>query len=75
MVLTTTLQAVIPKGTYTGQKKDATTFGVKATVVTSADMVGRRPCLSCSKSSYLKTLIAFKSQHPAFWFTLEKKKT
>ena len=30
-------QAVIPKGTYTGQKKDATTF-VKATVVTSADV-------------------------------------
>ena len=28
-------QAVIPKGTYTNQKKDATTFGVKATVVTS----------------------------------------
>ena len=24
--------------TYTGQKKDATTFGVKATVVTSADV-------------------------------------
>ena len=28
-------KAVIPKGTYTGQKKDVTTFGVKATVVTS----------------------------------------
>ena len=31
-------QAVIPKGTYTNQKKDATTFGVKATVVTVADV-------------------------------------
>ena len=31
-------KAVIPAGTYTGQKKDATTFGVKATVVTSADV-------------------------------------
>ncbi len=31
-------QAVIPKGTYSNQKKDATTFGVKATVVTSADV-------------------------------------
>ena len=29
-------KAVIPKGTYTGQKKDVTTFGIKATVVTSA---------------------------------------
>ena len=31
-------QAIIPAGTYTGQKKDVTTFGVKATVVTSADV-------------------------------------
>ena len=35
--------ATIPAGTYTGQKKDVTTFGVKATVVTSnaveADLV------------------------------------
>ena len=31
-------KAVIPKGTYSNQKKDATTFGVKATVVTSADV-------------------------------------
>ena len=30
--------ATIPAGTYTGQKKDVTTFGVKATVVTSADV-------------------------------------
>ncbi len=31
-------KAVIPKGTYSNQKKDATTFGVKATVVTSANV-------------------------------------
>ncbi len=31
-------QAVIPKGTYTKQKKDVTTFGVMATVVTSEDV-------------------------------------
>ncbi len=35
-------QAVIPKGTYSNQKKDATTFGVKATVVTSADVSDAR---------------------------------
>ena len=28
-------KAVIPAGTYSNQKKDATTFGKKATVVTS----------------------------------------
>ena len=31
-------KAVIPKGTYTGQKKDVTTFGVKATFVTGANV-------------------------------------
>ena len=57
-------QAVIPKGTYTGQKKDATTFGVKATVVTSnaveADLV------YLVVKAVFENFDDFKKQHPAF---------
>ena len=63
-------QAVIPKGTYTGQKKDATTFGVKATVVTSAD-VSEELVYLVTKAVF-ENFDDFKKQHPAFGF-LEKK--
>ena len=57
-------QAVIPKGTYTGQKKDATTFGVKATLVTSnaveADLV------YLVVKAVFENFEDFKKQHPAF---------
>ena len=57
-------KAVIPAGTYTGQKKDATTFGVKATVVTSnaveADLV-----YLVVKAVY-ENFDDFRKQHPAF---------
>jgi TRAP transporter TAXI family solute receptor len=63
-------EAVIPKGTYTGQKKDATTFGVKATVVTSADVSDELVYLVVK--AVMENFDSFKSQHPAFGF-LEKK--
>ena len=63
-------QAVIPKGTYTGQKKDATTFGVKATVVTSSD-VSEELVYLVTKAVF-ENFDDFKKQHPAFGF-LEKK--
>ena len=63
-------QAIIPKGTYTGQKKDATTFGVKATVVTSAD-VSEELVYLVTKAVF-ENFDSFKKQHPAFGF-LEKK--
>ena len=63
-------QAVIPKGTYTKQKKDATTFGVKATVVTSAD-VSEELVYLVTKAVF-ENFDDFKKQHPAFGF-LEKK--
>ena len=57
-------KAVIPKGTYTNQKKDATTFGVKATVVTSnaveADLV------YLVVKAVFENFDDFKKQHPAF---------
>jgi len=57
-------QAIIPKGTYTGQKKDVTTFGVKATVVTSnaveADLV------YLVVKAVFENFDDFKKQHPAF---------
>ena len=57
-------QAVIPKGTYTKQKKDATTFGVKATVVTSnaveADLV------YLVVKAVFENFDDFRKQHPAF---------
>ena len=57
-------QAVIPKGTYTGQKKDATTFGVKATVVTS-NMVEADLVYLVVKAVF-ENFDDFKKQHPAF---------
>ena len=57
-------KAVIPKGTYTGQKKDATTFGVKATVVTS-NMVEADLVYLVVKAVF-ENFDDFKKQHPAF---------
>jgi len=63
-------KAVIPKGTYTGQKKDATTFGVKATVVTSASV--SEELVYLVTKAVMENFDSFKAQHPAFSF-LEKK--
>ena len=56
--------ATIPAGTYTGQKKDVTTFGVKATVVTSnaveADLV------FLVVKAVFENFDDFRKQHPAF---------
>ena len=57
-------QAIIPKGTYTGQKKDVTTFGVKATVVTSAD-VSEELVYLVTKAVF-ENFDDFRKQHPAF---------
>lgn len=57
-------KAVIPKGTYTGQKKDVTTFGVKATVVTSADVSDELVYLVVK--AVMENFDDFKKQHPAF---------
>jgi len=62
--------ATIPAGTYTGQKKDVTTFGVKATVVTSADVPEELVYLVTK--AVFENFDAFRSQHPAFG-PLEKK--
>ena len=53
----------------TGLKKDATTFGVKATVVTSAD-VSEELVYLVTKAVF-ENFDDFKKQHPAFGF-LEK---
>ena len=57
-------KAVIPAGTYTGQNSDATTFGVKATVVTSnaveADLV------YLVVKAVFENFDDFRKQHPAF---------
>ena len=63
-------EAVIPKGTYSNQKKDATTFGVKATVVTSATVSDELVYLVTK--AVMENFDDFKAQHPAFGF-LEKK--
>jgi len=63
-------KAVIPAGTYTGQKKDVTTFGVKATVVTSAD-VSEELVYLVTKAVF-ENFDDFRKQHPAFG-PLEKK--
>ena len=62
-------KAVIPKGTYSNQKKDATTFGVKATVVTSAD-VSEELVYLVTKAVFenLEGEYGFKDQHAAFQF-------
>ena len=57
-------KAVIPKGTYTGQKKDITTLGVKATVVTSADVSDELVYLVVK--AVMENFDDFKKQHPAF---------
>ena len=57
-------KAVIPKGTYTGQKKDVTTFGVKATVVTSADVSDE--LVNLVVKAVMEKFDDFKKQHPAF---------
>ena len=57
-------KAVIPAGTYTGQTSDATTFGVKATFVTSnaveADLV------YLVVKAVFENFDDFRKQHPAF---------
>ena len=63
-------KAVIPAGTYTGQKKDVTTFGVKATVVTRAD-VSEELVYLVTKAVF-ENFDDFRKQHPAFG-PLEKK--
>jgi TRAP transporter TAXI family solute receptor len=63
-------QAVIPKGTYSNQKKDATTFGVKATVVTSADVSDELVYLVTK--AVFENFDDFKKQHPAFSFLSKK---
>jgi len=62
-------QAVIPKGTYTKQKKDVTTFGVMATVVTSED-VSEELVYTVTKAVFenLEGRYGFKDQHDAFKF-------
>ena len=62
--------ATIPKGTYTKQKKDVTTFGVKATVVTSADVSDELVYLVTK--AVFENFDDFRKQHPAFG-PLEKK--
>ena len=59
-------KAVIPKGTYSNQKKDATTFGVKATVVTSADV--SEELVYLVTKAVMDNFDDFKAQHPAFGF-------
>ena len=63
-------KAVIPKGTYTGQKKDVTTFGVKATFVTGANV--SEELVYLVTKAVMDNFDDFKKQHPAFSF-LEKK--
>ena len=63
-------KAVIPKGTYTGQKKDVTTFGVKATFVTGASV--SEELVYLVTKAVMENFDDFKKQHPAFAF-LEKK--
>ena len=62
-------KAVIPKSTYSSMKKDATTFGVKATVVTSAD-VSEELVYLVTKAVFenLEGEYGFKDQHAAFKF-------
>ena len=59
-------KAVIPKGTYSNQKKDATTFGVKATVVTSANV--SEELVYLVTKAVMENFDSFKDQHPAFSF-------
>ena len=63
-------KAVIPKVTYSNQKKDATTFGVKATVVTSASV--SEELVYLVTKAVMENFDDFRAQHPAFG-PLEKK--
>jgi len=63
-------KAVIPAWTYTGQKDDVVTFGVKATFVTSAD-VSEELVYLVTKAVF-ENFDSFRAQHPAFG-PLEKK--
>ena len=56
--------ATIPAGTYTGQKKDLTTFGVKATVVTSNAI--EEELVYLVVKAVFENFDDFKKQHPAF---------
>ena len=56
--------ATIPKGTYKTSKKDVTTFGVMASVVTS-EAVSEELVYSVVKAVF-ENLDDFKKQHPAF---------
>jgi uncharacterized protein len=56
--------ATIPKGTYSTTKKDVTTFGVKATFVTSAD-VPDDVVYQVTKAVF-ENMDLFRSLHPAF---------
>tara|TARA_B110000196_G_scaffold308066_1_gene308329 strand:- start:297 stop:1295 length:999 start_codon:yes stop_codon:yes gene_type:complete len=56
--------ATIPKGTYKTSKKDVTTFGVMASVLTSAD-VSDELVYAVTKAVF-ENLDVFKKQHPAF---------
>ena len=62
-------KAVIPKNTYSGQKKDITTFGVMATVVTSED-VSEEMVYLVTKAVFenLEGKYGFKDQHDALKF-------
>ena len=64
-------KAVIPAGTYTGQKKDVTTFGVKATFVTGANV--SEELVYLVTKAVMENFDDFKKQHPAFG-PLEKEK-
>merc|ERR1711939_484995 len=57
-------KAVIPKGTYSNQKRDATTFGVKATVVTSANV--SEELVYLVTKAVMENFDDFRAQHPAF---------
>ena len=56
--------ATIPKGTYKTSKKDVTTFGVMASVVSSADVSD--DLVYAVVKAVFENLDDFKKQHPAF---------
>ena len=56
--------ATIPKGTYKTSKKDVTTFGVMASVVSSADVPDE--LVYAVVKAVFENLDDFKKQHPAF---------
>jgi len=56
--------ATIPKGTYKTSKKDVTTFGVMASVVTSADV--SEDVVYAVVKAVFDNLDDFRKQHPAF---------